>query len=461
MALSAAWVKAPEPTIGRMAAGDAALGFDFGTSGVRAAVVDARGAHLCEPLERRYDAETERKQRADDWVDALHELLDRLPDELRPRISRIAISGTSSTVLLCDAAGVPVPSRGPPRMYDFSVAKQAPADSGVRALAMLSACAPPRHIAAGATSSLAKLLAWHLEAPLASGERLAHQADYIAAQLLDRDDAEPFCSDWHNALKLGFDVGELRYPPWMEEGELGAILGGRLPRVVPPGASIAPIGKAASARWKLPADCIVCGGTTDSNAAFLASGASQVGDAVTSLGSTLALKMLSSARVDDASRGVYSHRLGDMWLAGGASNVGCAVLREESFSTDELVSLSERIDPLAAPPQPGYYPLPSAVTGERFPVADDSCTSVLEPRPASRAEFLHSILHGIARVEARGYEALAELGASRLTRVLTCGGGAANDVWMAMRQQLLGVPTSRAPETDACVGVALLASRGG
>jgi hypothetical protein len=45
------------------------------------------------------------------------------------------------------------------------------------------------------------------------------------------------------------------------------------------------------------------------------------GDAVTSLGSTLAIKMLSAVPVDDSSRGVYSHRLGDLWLAGGASNV--------------------------------------------------------------------------------------------------------------------------------------------
>lgn len=58
----------------------------------------------------------------------------------------------------------------------------------------------------------------------------------------------------------------------------------------------------------------------DSIAAFLAVGIdpSELGAAVTSLGSTLAVKLLSDSRVDDAAYGVYSHRLGDTWLVGAA-----------------------------------------------------------------------------------------------------------------------------------------------
>ena len=55
---------------------------------------------------------------------------------------------------------------------------------------------------------------------------------------------------------------------------------------------------------------------------------------MSSLGSTLAVKLLSATPCDDASRGIYSHRLGDLWLVGGASNVGCAVLREQGFDTE-------------------------------------------------------------------------------------------------------------------------------
>jgi sugar (pentulose or hexulose) kinase len=54
----------------------------------------------------------------------------------------------------------------------------------------------------------------------------------------------------------------------------------------------------------------------DSIAAFLAADVSEPGAAVTSLGSTLAVKLLSDTRVDQASYGIYSHRLGDLWLVG-------------------------------------------------------------------------------------------------------------------------------------------------
>lgn len=87
---------------------------------------------------------------------------------------------------------------------------------------------------------------------------------------------------------------------------------------------------------------------------------------VTSLGSTLAIKLLSKSRVDDARFGVYSHRLDDKWLVGGASNTGGAVLRQ-LFTDVQLQKLSEQINP-SLPSSLDYYPLPAI--GERFPVAD-------------------------------------------------------------------------------------------
>ncbi len=53
----------------------------------------------------------------------------------------------------------------------------------------------------------------------------------------------------------------------------------------------------------------------DSIAAFLAADVHEYGDAVTSLGSAIAVKLLSKTRVDDADYGIYSHRIGDLWLA--------------------------------------------------------------------------------------------------------------------------------------------------
>lgn len=92
---------------------------------------------------------------------------------------------------------------------------------------------------------------------------------------------------------------------------------------------------------------IIRAGTTDSIAAFLASSANEIGDAVTSLGTTLVIKLLSRHRIDDQSRGIYSHRIGDRWLVGGASNSGGGVLLD-FFTIAELQSLSSRIDPASA-----------------------------------------------------------------------------------------------------------------
>lgn len=88
------------------------------------------------------------------------------------------------------------------------------------------------------------------------------------------------------------------------------------------------------------------------------------------MGSTLAIKLLSTVRVEDARFGVYSHRLDDKWLVGGASNAGGSVLRK-IFSDNQLEVLSKQINPLTPSPL-DYYPLPTS--GERFPVADPNMT---------------------------------------------------------------------------------------
>ena len=55
-----------------------ALGFDFGTSGVRCAVVNAAGEIVASPASYGW-GKKERCQEASDWVAALHAQLDALP----------------------------------------------------------------------------------------------------------------------------------------------------------------------------------------------------------------------------------------------------------------------------------------------------------------------------------------------------------------------------------------------
>lgn len=155
-------------------------------------------------------------------------------------------------------------------------------------------------------------------------------------------------------------------------------------------------------------------------------------------------------------------------MIGGASNVGCAVLRKLEFSNEELVELSKEINP-EEPSSLQYYPLTKK--GERFPVADSSREPLLEPVPDNRAEFLHGILQSISDVERDGFIALGDLGAtpSTPTQVLSCGGGSKNDMWIKMREIRLNkslcenseerkISVKRATNTEASFGAAILAA---
>jgi xylulokinase len=371
------------------------------------------------------------------WQKALFTLLAQIPEALRRGMRAIAINGTSSTVLLCDGDGNPVDA---PLLYNDA--------RGSSVLEELRNIAPPNHTVLSATSSLAKLR-WMMQLPSFGEARyFLHQADWLAFLL----HGQLGISDYHNTLKLGYDVEKLQYPEWLEALQIPI----QLPKVLTPGSPIGVIRSEISQQFLFPSNCLVCAGTTDSIAAFLASGAKSLGEAVTSLGSTLVLKFLSRTRVEDARYGIYSHRLGDLWLTGGASNTGGAVLRE-FFSNAELENLSREIDASKASPL-DYYPL--LKVGERFPINDPNLSPRLTPRPENPVEFLHGLLESIARIETQGYGLLQKLGADSLTHVYTAGGGAKNPTWTAIRQRNLKVPVTSSTNTEAAYGTALLAQRG-
>lgn len=412
------------------------LGIDFGTSGARAIAIDTQ--HQIQ-AQASFRFEDKIQDLTTTWQTALFTLLEQLPLEIRQQLRAIAINGTSSTVLICDAQGIPLDQ---PILYNDA--------RGRMVMEQVKAIAPPNHTVISATSSLAKLLWWSTctEMLCVSSEAyFLHQADWLAFLL----HGQLGISDYHNALKLGYDVGEFRYPNWMQK--LSTTF--KLPQVVAPGTPVGTVKREIVTQFHLPPGCLVCAGTTDSIAAFLASGVQFPGEAVTSLGSTLVLKLLSKTRVDDARYGIYSHRLGDLWLVGGASNTGGAILKQ--FFTDaELEHLSEQIQAAQSSPL-DYYPL--LTPGERFPINDPQLQPQLAPRPDSPVEFLHGLLEGMARIEARGYRLLQELGATSLSRVYTAGGGAKNAAWAEMRSRHLQVPVLSSAQTEAAYGTALLASR--
>jgi sugar (pentulose or hexulose) kinase len=127
------------------------------------------------------------------------------------------------------------------------------------------------------------------------------------------------------------------------------------------------------------------------------------------------------------------------------------------FDAGQIAALSARIDP-ETDSGFDYYPLPKP--GERFPIADPALAPRLTPRPDDDARFLHGLFDGIAGIEALAYQRLAELGAPRLARLRSLGGGAANPVWTRLRARRLQVPFVAPLSDEAAYGSALLARHG-
>lgn len=423
--------------------GDVHLGIDVGTSGVRACAIDGAGRTVASatqpmPPSKREGAAVE--QNPEDWWTALQSVLQALRGALDLRqVRRIAVDGTSGTLLLIDESGAPLT---PGLMYNDARAQaEAKAVAGV---------APPESGAHGATSALAKLLHLLGKGTASTAHRAVHQADWIAGCLAGKHGI----SDENNALKLGYDPVTRSWPAWLAGLGVPPEL---LPRVAAPGTVIATMSPAVARAFGFSSGTEICAGTTDGVAAFIATQAAEAGDAVTSLGTTLTLKVLSDKPVFAPPMGVYSHRLGDRWLAGGASNSGGAALLAH-FTPEEIGALSARLRP-DEPTGLEYYPL--AGTGERFPICDPAMEPRITPRPEERWRFLQALMEGVAAVEALGYRRLVEFGAPKLRRIITVGGGATNPAWTRIRARVLGLPVSAVAEVDTAFGAALLARNGG
>lgn len=415
-------------------------GIDVGTSGVRAIAIDSGGsvrAQAAQPMAPPQRMGPAVYQDPEIWWDTVCQVLAELGTSVSSgTIAALAVDATSGTLLLADGDGDPVT---PGLMYNDT--------RGLEQAQLIDQVAPPGSGCHGSKAALAKLLY------LQTGARRAcyalHQADWILGRLCDHFGI----SDHNNVLKMGYDVVARQWPDWFEALPVQRDL---LPEVVEPGTPVAKIGRLVARSCGLSEDVTVVAGTTDGVAAFLATGATEIGDAVTSLGSTLVVKVLSDRPLFAADFGIYSHRLGDRWLAGGASNSGGDALLAH-FDRAALTALTPMLDP-DRPTGLQYYPLPSP--GERFPIRDPNLEPMIEPRPADDVVFFQGLLEGIAEVERRAYRQLEALGAPYPLRIRTVGGGAANPAWTRIRHRLLGVPLTEPVNGHAAYGTALLARKG-
>ncbi|MCU7834813.1 MAG: FGGY-family carbohydrate kinase [gamma proteobacterium symbiont of Taylorina sp.] len=457
------------------------LGIDIGTSGIRAVMLDKQQHILAQSLikhefvttaslqEKMFAKRQQRKihwprthivsqsQKPVHWWDSFEKVIFKLKQELSTSnhlslscISHLAIDGTSGTVLLADQDGLPCSEA---LMYHDQRAHQY--------AQIIDSYAPKNTAARGAASGLAKLLwLYNNQQKNRPNSRPAYyalnQSDWITGKL-----TQTFgFSDYNNALKMGYDAQLKCWPDWLITLlNKQAFPVSLLPEVFCPGEVIAKVDSKMAQYFGFSKTLQVCAGTTDSTAAIIASGAKDIGEAITSLGSTLVMKIITDKAIFDPQSGVYSQPYGDHWLAGGGSNSGGAVLKH-FFSSRQLAQLTDVLNSAIAGNDFSlldldYYPLLSA--GERFPIQDHLLEPRITPRPEQDIAFFQALLEGMADIESMAYQRLLELGAPYPKHVKSIGGGALNQAWQNIRQSKLGIPVQTAVLQQAAAGSAILA----
>lgn len=415
------------------------LGIDFGTSGCRACVIDSHENIIFE-AEHSLAAPIQQHNCSQDptiWWNGLLTLFKQIAaHSCISKISDICINGTSATVVHCTKDGTPL---SPALMYNDQ--------SSIEQTVQIKNKAPSGHVCNNPSSALSKMMLLYSSQPIDDSHML-NQADWLSNMLCQQFGY----SDYHNVLKMGYDLENDCWPEWLQSLIPKALL----PKVYAPGTILGNITSELSKQFGFNPNVRIKLGTTDSIAAFIATGVKQTDQAVTSLGSTLVLKQLSTKPINHSQFGIYSHKFGRYWLSGGASNSGGCVLKQ-FFTAQQLQQLSEKID-YKKPSGLDYYPLASM--GERFPVYDPEKTARLTPKPSSDVDFLHGLFEGIASIECMGYQKLVQFGAQFPKHIISCGGGAKNQVWTQIRSRIIATDISTATHSEACYGSALLAKNG-
>ena len=399
------------------------LGIDLGTSGVRIAIIN-KEKQLIFTSSMQYPRGLEEWE---DWIICCQKLLTEIPKEMKERLISCAVAGTSGTLLACNKNGDPIGKALP---YSLSC----PEYSNELKKLFIKDC--PGSSTSGSVGRALRLINLYGNKIL-----LRHQADWISGWMLN---------DWElgeegNNIRIGWEISNNAWPAnykklkWLN----------CLPKIVSSGQKMGSICNKKANELILPKNLKIIAGTTDSNAGVLATFPNK-NDGITILGSTIVIKKFVNKPL--LGNGVSNHKLLGNWLCGGASNAGAAILLD-FFNLEYIEELSQQINPNNST---GIDLLPLSRKGERFPINDPDLQPKLEPRPVSDSLYLHAILEGLARIEARGWQKLHELGAEIPRQIITIGGGAKNTTWKKIREKEIGIPI-RICKRPPAAGVASIA----
>ncbi len=366
------------------------LGIDLGTSGLRIAIINTKKKILYTSSKKYFSG----LEIWEDWLFCLQNLIKEIPKELKKKLIACSVAGTSGTLLACKYSGEPLGKALPYFLsyneYSDSISKLFKKD-----------CAGSSP--SGSVARALKLLDLYGHNII-----LRHQADWISGWLQNNWEY----GEEGNNLRMGWEISKNSWPEtfynlnWFK----------CLPKIISSGQTMGTICSHKANELNLPRNLKIIAGTTDSNAGVLATFPS-IHDGITILGSTIVIKKFNQRPL--SGKGISNHKLLGNWLCGGASNAGASILLD-FFNLEYIDELSKQINPINSS---GIDLLPLSKKGERFPIDDPSLEPKLNPRPVSDALYLHAILEGLAKIEARGWQKLYKLGAELPRQIITIGGG--------------------------------------
>ena len=398
-------------------------GLDFGTSGARISIINLHKKLVySNSVSYSYSFKN-----PNSWINSCENLLVSLPNEVKVNLNKLAISGTSGTLIASNLRGDPLGEAIP---YDQACIEHK--------ILLESLTSGEDHLRTP-YSSLAKAL--KLIDKYGTNILLRHQSDWITGW---------FLKDWThgeegNNLKLGWDLKKESWPKSYHNTSWRKCL----PHIVKSGKIIGQVNSDLAERFNLNKKLILTSGTTDSNAGLIAADLGKE-DGLTVLGTTIVVKKIIDNPIKK--QGITIHRINDDWICGGASNAGCGIL-SKFFSDLEIRELSRQINPMKTT---SLDLLPLNSKGERFPVNNCNLEPILGPRPVSDSLYLHALFEGLAKIELKGWEELNKITGSLPRKIITIGGGSKNPQWRKIREKIINIPIVSCNKTTS-FGTSLIA----
>jgi len=423
------------------------IGIDIGTQGARVVLIDAKGNMVAQneevfPLSNQSTEE----QSPSLWIESCFRSLKKIVTDSKELIDlhdikAMSVTSTSGTV-------IPIDENNEPLHNAIMYSDKRSATEGLlcRELAIK---ANSGYTGFNSSSGLSKMVWFVNNFPdkIRRIKKWIHATDYIIGSLSGRWGI----SDYTNVLKSGYDVKNLCWPSFIYE---------QLPlekewlcEVVAPGTPLGRLDAATAKELGLPFTIVVVAGMTDGCASQIASGAVNVGDWNTTIGTTLVVKGITTVELKDTGDTLYNHRHPEgYWMPGGAGNIGADWISED-FKED-LARLNQEASQLIPT---GQFAYPLRQQGERFPFNAPNAKG-FQPSGVNGAKLFAANMEGVAYIERYAYEVISRLAGEQVKAVYTAGGASNSDTWLTIRSNVLNLPIYKMKFVTGAVGAAILAA---